>query len=143
MNADGPAGGASSVLQARDETTCQVRDVLNRVGDKWTLSVVNELGAGPRRFNELRRTVPGISQRMLTATLRVLERDGLVTRSVYAEVPPRVDYELTPLGRTLLERVWGLIDWVIEHHEDIEGARSRYDARRAPDGSQPTETIGT
>ncbi|WP_310714686.1 helix-turn-helix domain-containing protein [Nonomuraea sp. 3-1Str] len=136
MNADGPASGASSVLKARDETTCQVRDVLNRVGDKWTLAVVNELGAGPRRFNELRRTVPGISQRMLTATLRVLERDGLVTRSVYAEVPPRVDYELTPLGRTLLERVWGLIDWAVEHHDDIEGARGRYDARRAPDGFQ-------
>ncbi|MGP3936266.1 winged helix-turn-helix transcriptional regulator [Nonomuraea sp. KM88] len=136
MHVDRPASGASSVLKARDEMTCQVRDVLNRVGDKWTLSVVNELGARPRRFNELRRTVPGISQRMLTTTLRVLERDGLVTRSVYAEVPPRVDYELTPLGRTLLERVWGLIDWAVEHHDDIEGARGRYDARRATDLSQ-------
>ncbi|MEV1167860.1 helix-turn-helix domain-containing protein [Nonomuraea sp. NPDC049784] len=91
---------------------------------------------GPRRFNELRRTVPGISQRMLTATLRVLEHDGLVTRSVYAEVPPRVDYELTPLGRTLLERVWGLIDWAVERHDDIEGARGRYDVRRTPEKSQ-------
>ncbi len=137
MNADRPAGGASSVLKARDETTCQVRDVLNRVGDKWTLGVVNELGAGPRRFNELRRAVPGISQRMLTATLRALERDGLVTRSVYAEVPPRVDYELTALGRTLLERVWPLIDWAVEHHDDLEDARGRYDARRASDSSPP------
>ncbi|MFC5160391.1 winged helix-turn-helix transcriptional regulator [Nonomuraea angiospora] len=74
-----------------------------------------------------------MSQRMLTATLRLLERDGLVTRSVYAEVPPRVDYELTPLGRTLLERVWGLVDWAVEHHDDIEGARGRYDARRPPE----------
>ncbi|MFG1694432.1 winged helix-turn-helix transcriptional regulator [Nonomuraea sp. NPDC049309] len=117
------------MLKARDELTCQVRDVLNRVGDKWTLAVVNELGAGPRRFNEVRRGVPGISQRMLTRTLRVLERDGLVVRSIYAEVPPRVEYELTPLGRTLLERVSGLIDWAVEHHEDVESARGRYDTR--------------
>ncbi|MEU6729823.1 helix-turn-helix domain-containing protein [Nonomuraea wenchangensis] len=137
MNADRPAGGASSVLKARDELTCQVRDVLNRVGDKWTLGVVNELGAGPRRFNELRRAMPGISQRMLTSTLRGLERDGLVTRSVYAEVPPRVDYELTALGRTLLERVWPLIDWAVEHHDDLEDARGRYDARHASDNSRP------
>ncbi|RVX39728.1 HxlR family transcriptional regulator [Nonomuraea polychroma] len=122
----------SAALQARDELTCQVRDILNRVGDKWSLSVVNELGHGSRRFNELKRAVPGISQRMLTVTLRVLERDGLVSRSVYPEVPPRVEYTLTPLGSTLLERVWGLIDWVLEHHDDIDEARGRHDAGRAP-----------
>ncbi|SDK04672.1 winged helix-turn-helix transcriptional regulator [Nonomuraea jiangxiensis] len=120
----------SAALKARDEMTCQVRDILNRVGDKWTLAVVNELGHGRRRFNELKRTVPGISQRMLTVTLRVLERDGLVSRSVHPVVPPRVDYELTPLGRTLLERVWGLIDWVLEHHDDIDEARGRYDTQQ-------------
>lgn len=136
MHVDSPAARVNSVLKARDELTCQVRDVLNRVGDTWTLSVVNELGAGPRRFNEVRRAVPGISQRMLTRTLRVLERDGLVVRSIYAEVPPRVEYELTPLGRTLLERVSGLIDWAVEHHEDVESARGRYDARHPGDASR-------
>ncbi len=82
-----------------------VRDVLSRVGDKWSVLVVTLLCGGPRRFNELRRTIEGISQRMLTLTLRGLERDGLVTRTVYPTVPPRVDYELTTMGRTLLEPV--------------------------------------
>ncbi|MEW9553354.1 winged helix-turn-helix transcriptional regulator [Nonomuraea sp. NPDC050783] len=121
---------ASAALRARDELTCQVRDVLDRVGEKWTLAVVNELGQGTRRFTELRRAVPGISQRMLTATLRTLERDGLVARTVHPVVPPHVEYELTPLGGTLLERVWGLVDWALEHHGAIEDARDRYDHPR-------------
>ncbi|MEV0582537.1 helix-turn-helix domain-containing protein [Nonomuraea sp. NPDC050310] len=129
----------SAVLKARDEMTCQVRDILNRVGDKWTLSVVNELGQGARRFTALKHAVPGISQRMLTVTLRVLERDGLVSRRVYPVVPPRVDYQLTPLGRTLLEQVWGLIDWVQAHHGDIEEARGRYDERQVPESFDPDD----
>jgi DNA-binding HxlR family transcriptional regulator len=107
-----------------------VRDVLNRVGDKWSVLVVTLLCGGPRRFNELRRTIEGISQRMLTLTLRGLERDGLVTRTIYPTVPPRVDYELTPLGRTLLEPVQALAGWAGKHREEIQKARLRFDARR-------------
>jgi DNA-binding HxlR family transcriptional regulator len=121
----------SGALAARDEGICHVRDVLDRVGDKWTLSVVAELGKGVRRFTELRRAVPGISQRMLTVTLRALERDGLVRRTVHPVVPPHVDYELTRLGETLLETAWALMNWAIEHASDIAGARREYDSRRA------------
>src|SRR6201746_2534405 len=85
-----------------------VSEVLSRVGDKWTVLVVSTLGDGPKRFNELRRALGSISQRMLTLTLRALERDGLVTRTVFPTVPPRVDYELTDLGRSLLEPVSGI-----------------------------------
>jgi DNA-binding HxlR family transcriptional regulator len=108
-----------------------VRDVLNRVGDKWSVLVVTLLCGGPRRFNELRRTIEGISQRMLTLTLRGLERDGLVTRTIYPTVPPRVDYELTTSGRTLLEPVQALAAWAGKHREEIQKARLRFDARRA------------
>jgi DNA-binding HxlR family transcriptional regulator len=88
-----------------------IREVLSLVGDKWSVQVVAMLGEGPLRFSELRRSIEGISQRMLTLTLRGLERDGLVTRIVTPTVPPRVDYELTRLGRTLLEPVSGLVQW--------------------------------
>jgi DNA-binding HxlR family transcriptional regulator len=104
-----------------------VREVLNRVGDKWSVLLIGMLGAGPLRFNELKHRVEGISQRMLTLTLRGLERDGLVTRTVFATVPPRVDYELTPLGRTLLVPVQALASWADAHREDIQGARDRFD----------------
>ena len=114
-------------LCQRDELTCRVRDVLDRVGDKWTLSVVYELRDGVRRFTDLKRAIDGISQRMLTVTLRNLERDGLVDRTVHAVVPPRVDYELTPMGQTLLKTAWELIDWAALHAEEIDGARKRYD----------------
>lgn len=114
-----------------DERTCRVREVLDRVGDKWSVAVVNELGSGTRRFTELKHAIPGISQRMLTATLRGLERDGMVRRTVYPVVPPRVEYDLTPLGRTLLETVWSLLRWALEHVDDIGRARSEYDARAA------------
>src|SRR5215469_14760640 len=93
-----------------------VSDVLARVGDKWSVLVVTRLGAGPMRFNELRRTVGGISQRMLTLTLRGLERDGLVTRTVFPTIPPRVDYELTPLGQSLWKPVEALGAWARAHH---------------------------
>jgi DNA-binding HxlR family transcriptional regulator len=121
-------------LVARDEATCRVRDVLDRVGDKWSVTVVDQLGRGPRRFTELKRDIPGISQRMLTVTLRGLERDGLVTRTVHPVVPPRVDYELTPVGKTLLDTAWALIDWALAHLDDIDQARQEYDRRTSAVG---------
>jgi DNA-binding HxlR family transcriptional regulator len=109
---------------------CQaVSEVLQRVGDKWTVLVVKILGNGPMRFNELKRAIDGISQRMLTLTLRALERDGLVTRTVYPSVPPRVEYELTQLGRSLLQPVSALATWAIDHRGSIDGARKKFDAR--------------
>jgi len=105
-----------------------VREVLNRVGDKWSVLVVALLRDGPKRFSEIRRSVEGVSQRMLTLTLRGLERDGLVTRTVEPTIPPRVDYELTNLGRTLLDPILALAVWAQEHGGDIQGARQRYDA---------------
>src|ERR671925_740757 len=99
-----------------------VSEVLARVGDKWTVLVVTVLGEGPKRFNELRRALGSISQRMLTLTLRGLERDGLVTRTVFPTIPPRVDYELTDLGRGLSTPVKALGKWAIEHLPQIEGA---------------------
>lgn len=104
-----------------------VREVLSRVGDKWSVLVVVLLKEGPQRFSELRRAIEGISQRMLTHTLRSLERDGLITRTVYPTVPPRVDYELTRLGQTLLEPVAALADWAEENRVEIQGARARFD----------------
>jgi DNA-binding HxlR family transcriptional regulator len=103
--------------------------VLARVGDKWSVFVIMRLGNGPRRFNEIKRMVGGISQRMLTLTLRGLERDGLVTRTVFPTIPPRVDYELTDLGRGLSKPVEALGMWAIEHLTEIEDARARFDRR--------------
>jgi DNA-binding HxlR family transcriptional regulator len=119
-----------------DETcsvaTCQtVTEVLARVGDKWTMQVVMTLGSGPVRFNALRRAVDGISQRMLTRTLRNLERDGLISRTVTPTVPPRVDYALTPLGRSLVEPVSALGEWAVSNRERIAAARERFDVAEA------------
>src|SRR5512140_4030926 len=100
-----------------------VSEVLSRVGDKWTVLVVSTLGDGPKRFNELRRALGSISQRMLTLTVRSLERDGLVTRTVFPTVPPRVDYELTKLGRGLSTPVKALGQWAFEHLPEIQGSR--------------------
>lgn len=108
-----------------------VADVLARVGDKWTVYVVGNLSGGPMRFNELRRAVGGISQRMLTLTLRGLERDGLVTRTVYPTIPPRVDYELTELGRTLIAPLMPIGDWALENRAAVEKAREAFDAKAA------------
>src|SRR5258706_10430470 len=105
-----------------------VSEVLSRVGDKWTILVVSELGNGPKRFNEIRRALGSISQRMLTLTLRNLERDGLVTRTVFPTIPPKVEYELTPLGRSLLVPVSGIGLWVRQNRAAIEAARKRFDA---------------
>ena len=106
-----------------------VASVLARVGDKWSVFVIMMLIDGPLRFNELRRMIGGISQRMLTLTLRGLERDGLVTRTVFPTIPPRVDYELTDLGRGLAEPVQALGQWAFEHLPEIQGARTNFDAR--------------
>jgi DNA-binding HxlR family transcriptional regulator len=106
-----------------------VSEVLERVGDKWTVLVVNTLGTGPKRFSELRRSIASISQRMLTLTLRGLERDGLVTRTVFPTVPPRVDYELTELGRSLLAPVGALGAWALQNRSRIQAARLRFDAK--------------
>ena len=103
-------------------------EVLARVGDKWTVLVVSSLGDGPMRFNELRRSLGSISQRMLTLTLRGLERDGLATRKVFPTIPPRVDYELTKLGRSLLEPVSVLGLWARRNRAAIADARRRFDA---------------
>lgn len=105
-----------------------VSEVLSRVGDKWTVLVVNYLGDGPLRFSDLKRAVGGISQKMLTSTLRGLERDGFVTRTVTPTIPPRVDYELTDLGRDLLVPVQALGGWAYENQPRIAEARRRYDA---------------
>ena len=112
--------------------TCRVRGVLDRVGDKWAIYVVDRLGQGPRRFSELLRGIDGITARMLTVTLRGLERDGILTRTVHAAVPPRVDYELTPLGETLLRTIGQLAAWADAHLGEIEEARTAYDARSCP-----------
>lgn len=106
-----------------------VGDVLRRIGDKWSILVVGRLGGGPMRFGELRHVIGGISQKMLTATLRSLERDGFVTRTQYATIPPRVDYELTDLGRELLEPVNALGDWARNNLVRIDIARAEFDRR--------------
>ncbi|GAA0444716.1 winged helix-turn-helix transcriptional regulator [Streptomyces stramineus] len=107
---------------------CGIRDVLDRIGDKWSVLVVVELAQGVRRFRQLQRAVPGISQRMLTLTVRRLERDGLITRTVYPTVPPQVEYELTPMGHSLTHLVKALADWSAEHREAIAQARHDWDA---------------
>lgn len=114
---------------------CPIRIVLDRLGDKWSLLIIAQLAEhseGPLRFSELLRRVSGISQRMLTSTLRYLERDGLVERTIYPEVPPRVDYQLTPLGKNLMTPVRNLIEWVSAHWPDIEKARIDYDQKPIP-----------
>ena len=112
----------------RGEDCRAVSDILQRVGDKWTVLVVGKLGSGPLRFNELRMAVGGISQKMLTTTLRGLERDGFVTRTVYPTIPPRVDYELTDLGYELLEPVNKLGEWARKNTGRVNAARARFDA---------------
>lgn len=108
---------------------CEVRQILDRIADKWSLLVVALLAERTMRFNELRREIDGISQRMLTVTLRNLERDGLVQRTLYPEIPPRVEYRLTPLGQTLLSTIQSLVEWTETHQEDIARARAAFDAQ--------------
>jgi DNA-binding HxlR family transcriptional regulator len=116
-----------------EHATCMaMTDILNRIGDKWSVMVVGIIGRhGVMRFNELKRTINGISQRMLTLTLRNLERDGLVTRTIYPEIPPRVEYSLTELGRTLKHPMDALWSWAEEHGAAVGDARAAYDMRHA------------
>lgn len=102
-----------------------IRQVLDRIGDKWSLLVIAVLESGPLRYTDLQREIPGISQRMLTLTLRQLQQDGLLDRAAYAEVPPRVEYSLTPLGLGLRQIVNSLIAWAAEHHNEIRENRDR------------------
>ncbi len=109
-----------------------VRELLTKVGDKWSIFLILTLAQQPgrrARFSELERAIPGVSQRMLTLTLRTLERDGLLTRELFPEVPLRVEYELTPLGRSLLRPMQGLVDWVTTYWEQVKASRGRFDAR--------------
>ena len=113
-----------------------VSAVLARIGDKWSVRIVSRLGKGPMRFNELRREIGGISQRMLTLTLRGLERDGLITGTVFPIVPPRVDYELTGLGRSLLVPVTALGDWAMKNRAKIEAAQAKFDGAFSDNGKE-------
>ncbi|MFH8590054.1 winged helix-turn-helix transcriptional regulator [Streptomyces celluloflavus] len=136
---DRPGCGPDDEYRARQwdvREGCEVRQILDRVADKWSLLAIALLDCRELRFTELRREIDGISQRMLTVTLRQLERDGLVRRTVHAVVPPRVDYALTPLGATLHETIHALVGWTEEHQDEIAAARAAYDARaRCPDGA--------
>jgi DNA-binding HxlR family transcriptional regulator len=126
---------ACETIEIQSTHACELRDVLDRWGDKWSLLVVELLDHSTRRFSELRQEIDGISQRMLTLTLRHLERDGLVRRTVYPVVPPRVEYELTPLGTTLLETIQPLVTWARAHRDEIAAARSAYDSSPRADSS--------
>jgi len=118
---------------------CHAREMLVRIGDKWSVYIIHVLGAaGTLRFNELRSRVAGISQRMLTVTLRGMERDGLIVRKVYPEVPPRVEYSLTELGATLRQLVRGLVKWSEAHLAEVDAARAAYDARNARSAQSAT-----
>ncbi|GAA2441285.1 helix-turn-helix domain-containing protein [Actinomadura vinacea] len=122
------APSSTSLWPEADEEQCrQVLQILSLIGDKWTILVIGQLRDRTLRFGELHRAVTGISQRMLTRTLRQLERDGLVTRTVHASVPPRVDYTLTELGMTLLDSLTALSRWAIGHRQEIIDHRHRYD----------------
>jgi DNA-binding HxlR family transcriptional regulator len=118
-----PSGAGASPF---DPECCPVRDVLDQLGDKWSTLVLTTLGERPHRFGELRRAIPDVSQRMLTQTLRDLQRDGLVSRRVFATVPPSVEYRLTPLGVSLLDPLAILVRWAADNHAAIRTARARF-----------------
>lgn len=122
----------SRITGLSDEQCVAAREAFDRVGDRWSLYIVARLRDGPVRFNELKRSVEGVSQRMLTLTLRSLERDGLITRTVYPTNPPQVEYALTQSGRAFLETIWVLVNWADEHRGAIETAREEFDSRAAP-----------
>lgn len=120
---------SSDLLAHTAEQCLRVSDVLARVGDKWSVLVIAALGQRPHRFNELKRAIDGVSQRMLTLTVRGLERDGFITRTVTPSIPPRVDYALTDLGRSVLEPTRAMGEWALANREAVEAARRNYDAR--------------
>jgi DNA-binding HxlR family transcriptional regulator len=119
------------------DANCSTRRILDRIGDRWTVLVVGLLGDGDARFSELRRRIDGVSQKMLTQTLRGLERDGLVRRTVHPEVPVRVEYALTEAGRTLLEPLRALQQWSIEHMGQVSASQEAYDRAQAASGARP------
>lgn len=124
----------------KDSGDCRaVADILARIGDKWTVFVVGLLSNGPMRFNEIRKSVGSISQRMLTLTLRGLERDGMVTRTVYPTIPPRVEYELTAMGRTLIEPVKAIGEWAIANRTQVEESRQEFDRQNS--GTKTAEAL--
>lgn len=123
--------GAASPSSYAFEQPCPIRDVLDRIGDQWSLLVLQSLEGGTRRFNELSREIGDISKQMLSRTLKHLEQDGFIRRTVYAEVPPRVEYDLTGLGRSFLVPMRDLVTWADENHRTICAARDDYTARRA------------
>ena len=128
----GAACDSGAIIAAetfRAPTTCRAREVLQRVGDKWSVLAIDLLGQGTMRFSELHRAIDGITARMLTVTLRGLERDGIVTRTIHPVIPPRVEYALTPMGRTLLDTIGQLVTWADSHLPEIDAARAAYDAR--------------
>jgi DNA-binding HxlR family transcriptional regulator len=131
MSVANTAVTTASAQECVYEDDCGIRDVLDRIGDKWSVLVIVELVSGSRRFGELQRAVPGISQRMLTLTTRRLVRDGLLDRSVRPTIPPQVDYRLTPMGTSLAEAITALAAWSREHRELIAAARERWDREAA------------
>ena len=135
-------GGGRAALASRfevwqqaafDPARCPVRDVLDRIGDRWTMLILIAVAAAPRRFGALHRAIPDISRRMLTQSLRTLERDGLITRHVFATTPPGVEYRLSPLGQSALEPLAALVAWAEARHDDVRDARHRFDTA-APAG---------
>jgi DNA-binding HxlR family transcriptional regulator len=123
-----PSAGEPSG-SAGEPSACRARAVLQRVGDKWAIFVIDLLGHGTQRFSELHRSVDGITARMLTVTLRGLERDGIVTRTIHPVIPPRVEYDLTPMGLTLLDTIGQLVSWADSHLPEISAAQAAYDAK--------------
>jgi DNA-binding HxlR family transcriptional regulator len=128
------APSSSPSTQLSGPFGCRAREVLDLVASKWALGVVDTLGAGPMRFTELKRSIDGISQRMLTVTVRGLERDGILTRTVYAVMPPNVTYELTTLGRTLLDATRPLVQWSLVNISAMDAARADFDGRSTGGG---------
>jgi len=127
-----PSGPADEPAPAAGEPSpCRAREVLRRVGDKWSVLAIDLLGHGTMRFTELHRAIDGITARMLTVTLRGLERDGIVTRTIHPVIPPRVEYTLTPMGRTLLDTIGQLVNWTDTHLPEIQAAQAAYDAKHA------------
>jgi DNA-binding HxlR family transcriptional regulator len=123
-------------------SACSHREILARIGDKWAIYTVGQLADGPLRFTELQRGIDGITARMLTVTLRGLERDGIVTRTMHAVIPPRVDYELTALGKTLLDTIGQLIAWADAHAIEITAAQASYDSRGCMGAAEPGQLGG-
>jgi DNA-binding HxlR family transcriptional regulator len=121
------AAGCEPSEPVAEPSACRAREVLQRVGDKWSMYVIDLLGQGTMRFSELHRSVDGITARMLTVTLRGLERDGIVTRTIHPVIPPRVDYALTPMGLTLLDAIGQLVSWADSHLVEISAAQAAYD----------------